>query len=67
MVYPAGFLYLFDALRRVTGGAVPAAQLCFAAFYLATQAGVMALYIHAQVAGASLTRRFTMSYRLLRQ
>ena len=44
-MYPAGFVYLFSWLQRATGGAVPAAQLIFAALYVATQALVMALYI----------------------
>lgn len=49
-MYPAGFVYLFDGLRRVTrDGEIPTAQLWFAALYLLTQAGVMALYIYAQV------------------
>mmetsp|Transcript_9287 Transcript_9287/g.27894 ORF Transcript_9287/g.27894 Transcript_9287/m.27894 type:complete len:435 (+) Transcript_9287:281-1585(+) len=50
LVYPAGFVYLFDGLRRVTrDGEIPTAQLWFAALYLLTQAGVMALYIYAQI------------------
>jgi alpha-1,3-mannosyltransferase len=44
LVYPAGFVYLFAWLRRLTGGSVVAAQYIFAALYLATQAVVMALY-----------------------
>ncbi|PSC73067.1 Dol-P-Man:Man(5) c(2)-PP-Dol alpha-1,3-mannosyltransferase [Micractinium conductrix] len=47
LVYPAGFVYLFAALQRVTGGSVETAQYIFAALYLATQAAAMALYIRA--------------------
>ena len=49
LVYPAGFLYLYTALRWLTGAAVLPAQLLFALFYLANQALVLALYIQAQV------------------
>ena len=48
-MYPAGFLYLYTALRWLTGGAILPAQLLFAALYLANQALVLALYIQAQV------------------
>ena len=48
LVYPAGFVYLFAALRRATGGAVPAAQPIFALAYLATQAAALALYVRAR-------------------
>ena len=43
-MYPAGFVLLFSWLRRLTGGAVAAAQPLFLACYLATQATVMLLY-----------------------
>ena len=49
LVYPAGFLYLYTALRWLTGGAILPAQLLFAVLYLANQALVLALYIQAQV------------------
>ena len=48
-MYPAGFLYLYTALRWLTGGAILPAQLLFAVLYLANQALVLALYIQAQV------------------
>lgn len=64
-MYPAGFVYLFDGLRRVTGdGDVPTAQLCFAALYLLTQAGVMTVYIYAQVNWQGIS---TSSYNLSHQ
>lgn len=44
LVYPAGFLYLFGALKWLTKGAVPKAQIAFLFFYLGTQAAVLALY-----------------------
>lgn len=44
-VYPAGFMYIFSALRWVTGGAILPAQIAFEVLYLATQAVVMASYI----------------------
>ena len=47
LVYPAGFVYLFAGLRRLTGGAVRPAQAVFAGLYLATQASVGALYVAA--------------------
>jgi alpha-1,3-mannosyltransferase len=47
LVYPAGFVYLFAGLRRLTGGAVRPAQAVFAGLYLATQAAVGALYVAA--------------------
>lgn len=48
LVYPAGFVYVFSALRWLTGGGVRAAQCVFAGLYLLTQAAVMALYIRAR-------------------
>lgn len=45
LVYPAGFVYLFAGLKRLTGGGIQSAQYIFAALYLATQAAVLALYI----------------------
>ncbi len=48
-MYPAGFLYLYTALRWLTGAAILPAQLLFALFYLVNQALVLALYIQAQV------------------
>jgi alpha-1,3-mannosyltransferase len=46
LVYPAGFLYLFSALKAWTGQGtnIRRAQYIFLAFYLATQAFVLAIY-----------------------
>ncbi|KAL3938133.1 MAG: hypothetical protein SGBAC_006895 [Bacillariaceae sp.] len=44
LVYPAGFLYLFGALKWLTNGGVLKAQIVFLFFYLATQAALFALY-----------------------
>ena len=44
LVYPAGFLYLFQALRALTDEQVSAAQLVFVVFYVATQAIVLLMY-----------------------
>jgi hypothetical protein len=48
-VYPAGFVYVYAALRHVTGGAVAAAQPLFAVLYVATLAVVLCIYIAAAV------------------
>eukprot|EP00892_Ulva_mutabilis_P001623 jgi/Ulvmu1/11461/UM077_0004.1 len=44
LVYPAGFVYLFSAIRWLTQASVEKAQVLFAVLYLATQALVMLLY-----------------------
>jgi alpha-1,3-mannosyltransferase len=49
LVYPAGFVYVYAWLRRVTGGAVAPAQPLFAALYVATLAVVLCVYIAAAV------------------
>lgn len=57
LVYPAGFLYLFAALRWLTGGGdVAAGQAAFAGLYLATQAVVLGLYVRSRVC---VTEEFT--------
>lgn len=45
LVYPAGFVYLFQYLRWVTQEHVPKAQLIFAFFYLAMQCLVWLLFL----------------------
>ena len=48
LVYPAGFLYVFSALRIATGGGqVFPAQLLFAILYLLNLAVVLAIYVWA--------------------
>jgi len=58
LVYPAGFLYLFDILRLVTnhGSDIAMAQYIFLGFYMLTQGAV--LYIYSQQ--TRLLRRTTM-------
>mmetsp|Transcript_11964 Transcript_11964/g.22990 ORF Transcript_11964/g.22990 Transcript_11964/m.22990 type:complete len:473 (-) Transcript_11964:118-1536(-) len=46
LVYPAGFLYLFQCLRWMTGGSVPAAQCIFVIFYVVYQGVVLLIYQH---------------------
>ncbi|CAM9144552.1 unnamed protein product [Chrysoparadoxa australica] len=49
LVYPAGFIYIFSLLYRLTasGRDIICAQWVFAALYVATQAFVLAIYRHA--------------------
>ena len=50
LVYPAGFVYIFSALHRFTGGGnIAAGQAAFAVIYMLTQAVVLWLYVKAQV------------------
>mmetsp|Transcript_20017 Transcript_20017/g.56738 ORF Transcript_20017/g.56738 Transcript_20017/m.56738 type:complete len:433 (-) Transcript_20017:100-1398(-) len=44
LVYPAGFLYLFGALKWITNEDIPTAQLIFLLFYVMSQGVVFALY-----------------------
>lgn len=46
LVYPAGFLYVFSALKAWTGNGtdIRTAQYIFLGFYLATQAAVLSIY-----------------------
>jgi alpha-1,3-mannosyltransferase len=48
LVYPAGFLYLFQTLRWLTGGDVRQAQYFFWSLYVATQ-GVVLSILHQRV------------------
>ena len=48
-MYPAGFVYFYAWLRRVTGGAVAAAQPVFAVLYVLTLAVVLCVYVAAAV------------------
>jgi len=47
LVYPAGFLYVFTALKLITGGNVLPAQILFGVLYLANMAVCFAVYIAA--------------------
>ena len=48
LVYPAGFLYVFSAIRYATGGGqVAIAQIIFGALYVANLAVVLAVYVAA--------------------
>ncbi|KAI9479094.1 dolichyl-P-Man:Man(5)GlcNAc(2)-PP-dolichol alpha-1,3-mannosyltransferase [Coemansia sp. RSA 989] len=49
LVYPAGFVWFYGALRIVTGETVRSAQYIFMAVYLATLAIVLAIYKRVQV------------------
>lgn len=49
LVYPAGFVYLYAALRRLTGGDVASAQIIFILVYVANLAAVLAAYVRARV------------------
>ena len=50
LVYPAGFVYIFAFLHKVTGeGNIAAGQAAFTAIYIVTQAVVLWLYVKAQV------------------
>lgn len=49
LVYPAGFLYVYAALRSLTNGAVLPAQIVFIGIYMLNQAVVLGLYAKAQV------------------
>ena len=49
LVYPAGFVYLYAALRRLTGGEVASAQIIFILVYVANLAAVLAVYVRARV------------------
>ncbi|KAJ8598198.1 hypothetical protein CTAYLR_005523 [Chrysophaeum taylorii] len=44
LVYPAGFVWLYGGLRRLTDGVVSAAQPWFAAMYVADVAAAAAIY-----------------------
>ncbi|KAJ1958531.1 dolichyl-P-Man:Man(5)GlcNAc(2)-PP-dolichol alpha-1,3-mannosyltransferase [Linderina pennispora] len=44
LVYPAGFVWIYSALQRLTDGKVGIAQLWFLALYLANLALVLAIY-----------------------
>ncbi len=59
LVYPAGFVYIFAFLHRITGGGnIAAGQAVFAVIYLLTQAVVLWLYIKAQVCECCLMIEF---------
>ncbi len=64
LVYPAGFVYVYAALRRLTGGAVAAAQPLFAALYVATLAVVLSVYVRARVVPPAALPLLCLSKRL---
>jgi len=63
-VYPAGFVYVYAALKRVTGGAVALAQPLFAALYVATLAVVLTVYVHSRVLPPAALPLLCLSKRL---
>lgn len=64
LVYPAGFVYLFSAIRWITSSSVFTAQLLFAGVYLATQAVVMLLYAKSAVMPPYLHICLSLSKRI---
>ncbi|MQL90399.1 hypothetical protein Taro_023006, partial [Colocasia esculenta] len=49
LVYPAGFLYIYTALKFVTGGRVHPAQVFFGILYILNLAIVMFIYLKTEV------------------
>lgn len=49
LVYPAGFLYIYAAIKRITGGAVFPAQIVFGVLYVVNLGLVLWIYIRVQV------------------
>ena len=64
LVYPAGFVYLYSFLRRVTLGSVRPAQWCFAGVYLLTHAVVLCLYVKSKVVPPLALVLLSLSKRL---
>lgn len=64
LVYPAGFVYVYAALKAVTGGAVRPAQWIFAGVYLATQAASLALAITTRLVPPAALPLLCLSKRL---
>lgn len=49
LVYPAGFLYVYSAIRFVTGGEVSAAQILFGINYVVNLGIVLYIYMKTDV------------------
>eukprot|EP00899_Mesostigma_viride_P018134 jgi/Mesvir1/26321/Mv22501-RA.1 len=49
LVYPAGFLYIFSALKYITSGLIYPAQLIFCALYVLNAAVVLAIYVRSRL------------------
>jgi len=64
LVYPAGFVYLYSFLKKLTAGSVRPAQWCFAGVYLATHAVVLWLYIKSKVVPPLALALLSLSKRL---
>ena len=64
LVYPAGFVYLYSALKKFTLGSVRPAQWCFAGVYLATHAVVLSLYVRSKVVPPLALCLLSLSKRL---
>lgn len=69
LVYPAGFVYLYAALRWCTdaGTNIATAQYIFAAFYLATQTCVLYIYQRTVDAAKHLRQQQLQSASVLQQ
>lgn len=64
LVYPAGFVYLYAFLKKVTLGSVRPAQWFFAGVYLATHAVVLALYVRSRTVPPWALALLSLSKRL---
>ena len=64
LVYPAGFVYIYSALKLATRGAVRPAQWVFAAIYLASQASALAVTVTARVVPPAALPLLAASKRL---
>jgi len=64
LVYPAGFVHVYSALRWLTGGDVAAAQPLFALLYVCTLAVVLRVYASARVLPPALLPLLCLSKRL---
>ncbi|PKA53371.1 Dol-P-Man:Man(5)GlcNAc(2)-PP-Dol alpha-1,3-mannosyltransferase [Apostasia shenzhenica] len=49
LVYPAGFLYVYSAIKFVTGGQVLPAQILFGIFYIVNLGIVLLIYLNTDV------------------
>ncbi|XP_002971595.2 dol-P-Man:Man(5)GlcNAc(2)-PP-Dol alpha-1,3-mannosyltransferase [Selaginella moellendorffii] len=64
LVYPAGFLYVYSAIRYLTGGAVSSAQVIFALLYLVNLGLVLSIYVRTRVVPWWAIFLLTLSKRL---
>ena len=55
LVYPAGFVYIYAAMKRVTGGDILTGQVIFIGVYVLHLALVLAVYVRAKAEGVVRT------------